>query len=96
MLFEDMGGYDDIENPRDIPVWKIPFLKLNLPLSFLFSLHVGFLYSLFSAHVRSCGWKLKPLAWGLGQGSVTDFSSLLSAFSSSHNVAHLMNKTGFS
>lgn len=42
MLFEDMGGYGDIENPGDIPVWKISLLKLNLPLSFFFSLHVGF------------------------------------------------------
>ena len=29
---------------------------------------------------------MKPFAWGLGKGSITDFSSLLFAFSSSHNV----------
>lgn len=47
MLFEDMGGYGDIENPGDIPVWKISLLKLNLPLSFFFPSMLDFIFFIF-------------------------------------------------
>lgn len=82
MLFGDMGGYGDSENPGDAPTRKIPFLKLKLPSQFSFSLRIR-LYALYFLFMSETGTDIEASCLGVGEGPVTDFSSLPSAFSSS-------------
>lgn len=87
-----VGGDGVFEKRRITPVWKISFLKLNLPAQFSFSPSMLDVISLFPAHVRSWGWEMKPLAWGLVKVLSLNFSSLSSVFFLFPvNMAHLMD-----